>query len=124
MGGSVLTDAVDASRTPVTASRTPVTKCTPNPCHDRRDPHPCGCAHGGSIDQSQTGSNTNDMHQNAEANATTDQRNENKPFSFFSPGANGGDVTQSNDATTNAWAGNWNDTDQSVDQRQFAALRR
>ncbi len=99
-------------------------KCTPNPCHDKCDPHPCGCAHEGSIDQSQTGSNTNDTHQNAEANATTDQRNENKPFSFLSPGANGGDVTQSNDATTNAWAGNWNNTDQSVDQRQFAALRR
>jgi hypothetical protein len=99
-------------------------ECEPNPCHSECEPHPCGCPHAGSIDQSQRGSNTNDTHQNAEANAHTYQKNENKPFSFLSPGANGGDVTQSNDATTTAWAGNWNDTLQSVDQRQFAAMRR
>ena len=98
-------------------------KCNPNPCDDWCEPHQCGCAHG-SIDQSQTGSNTNDTHQNAEANANTNQTNENEPYSYVSPGANGGDVTQSNDATTTAWAGNWNDTLQSVDQQQFAAMRR
>jgi hypothetical protein len=98
--------------------------CDPAPCHNWCQPAPCGCPHSGSIDQSQTGSNANDTHQNAEANANTYQTNENEPYSYVSPGANGGDVTQSNDATTTAWAGNWNDTLQSVDQQQFAAMRR
>src|SRR5919109_1909016 len=97
--------------------------CVPSRCQDTCDPRPCGCLHDGSIDQSQAGSNTNDTRQNAEANAHASQKNENEPFSFLIPGASGGGVTQSNDATTNAWAGNWNATDQAVDQRQFAALR-
>jgi hypothetical protein len=99
-------------------------ECEPHPCNDKCEPHPCGCPHDGSIDQSQDAKNENDTDQDADADATTEQKNENKPFSFLSPGFGGGDVTQSNDATTTAWAGNWNDTDQSVDQRQFADVRR
>jgi hypothetical protein len=33
-------------------------------------------------------------------------------------------VTQSNEADTTAVAGDWNDTHQSVDQDQFAVVRR
>ena len=108
----------------------PCSPCEPHPCDcepapcSRCEPHPCGCPHQGSIDQSQTGSNANDTHQNAEANGHTYQKNENEPFSYFSPGAGGGAVSQANDTTTTAWAGNGNATDQVVGQAQFAALRR
>ena len=83
--------------------------------------HGCGCGHGGGdIDQTQSGSNDNSTTQDATANASTEQWNVNAPFALFSSGANSGDVDQSNDATTTAWAGNSNDTDQSVEQGQDA----
>ena len=47
----------------------------------------------------------------------------NAPVSVLSWGANGGDVDQSNDATTTAGAKNTNGTDQSVDQDQQAASK-
>jgi hypothetical protein len=105
-------------------------RCEPEPCHDTCEPNPCstcepcGCPHDGSIDRAQHGTNDNRTDQNADAKAETFQKNWNTPFSFLSPGFGGGDVTQSNDATTTAWAGNRNGTDQSVDQRQLADVRR
>ena len=84
----------------------------------------CGTCHsgGGSISQDQSGENTNDTHQDATANARTEQKNVNVPIAFLSPGANSGDVNQSNDATTTAWAGNSNETDQSIGQTQNAVI--
>ena len=79
----------------------------------------CGC--GGTshadVDQSQTGDNSNDTTQDASANAETNQHNLNQPFSLLSHGS-GGDVHQSNDATTVAGAGNVNLTDQAIGQVQ------
>ena len=70
------------------------------------------------LEQAQRAWNTNDTDQKARAGAHTDQSNYNVPFAFWSPRSNGGDVGQSNDATTAAWAGNANWTDQSIDQAQ------
>ena len=75
-----------------------------------------------SILQDQTASNTNSTDQDADATASTDQVNINAPISILSSGANGGDVDQSNQADTDATAGNGNWTDQAVDQSQTAVL--
>jgi len=75
---------------------------------------------GGVLQQTQHGSNTNSTDQDASADASTKQWNVNAPIAILSPGANGGDVRQSNDATTTAWAGNANATDQGVSQSQEA----
>jgi hypothetical protein len=96
----------------------------PQPCkcdgQGPKDPGPIG--HPGSIDQSQTGSNTNSTTQDAVAEATTEQGNLNLPVSILSWGANGGDVDQANYARTTAAAGNSNGTYQSVDQGQKAQV--
>ena len=92
------------------------------------------------ITQTQTGGNTNDTTQNAYADATTEQKNVNLPFSFLSWGddhgsscgcggktatasGNGG-VRQGNDATTKAYAGNANQTRQTIGQLQEALIGR
>src|SRR5918996_6183740 len=82
----------------------------------------CGSCGGGSVSQDQSGENSNDTSQDSEANAETNQYNVNAPISILSPsgsscdpcGGSGGDVNQSNDAETSAWAGNSNDTNQTV----------
>jgi hypothetical protein len=79
-------------------------------------PQPAGTG----IDQRQSGTNDNSTEQGAEATAATRQLNVNAPISVLSWGANGGDVDQSNDATTKAGAENTNGTDQKVDQDQTA----
>ena len=91
-------------------------------------PHDCGCAGGGSIQQDQTGSNTNDTTQDATAGASTHQSNVNEPFALLSSfgdhgcGCTGGGdgVSQSNDADTHAVAGNLNATQQWIGQYQSA----
>jgi hypothetical protein len=84
----------------------------------------CGTCHsgGGSISQDQTGENTNSTYQDADADATTEQKNVNVPIAILSPGANGGDVNQSNEADTTATAWNQNETDQSIWQDQDAVI--
>src|SRR5919106_1719688 len=93
----------------------------------------CSSCGGGSVSQDQSGENSNDTDQDATANAETNQYNVNAPISFLSPGANGsscsnscggsgGDVNQSNDADSSAWAGNQNDTTQTVGQSQDATV--
>ena len=88
----------------------------------RGTPHAASPA-GSGIDQDQSASNDNSTDQGADATAGTRQLNVNAPVSVLSWGANGGDVDQSNDATTTADAKNTNGTDQSVDQDQQAASK-
>ena len=83
------------------------------------EPPPPGS--GGGIDQTQTGSNTNDTDQSSDAYAETSQVNVNAPISILSWNSNNGDVTQSNDATTTAVAANDNETAQWIDQGQSAS---
>jgi hypothetical protein len=59
-------------------------------------------------------------YQDATSDASTNQYNVNAPIAILSPGSNNGDVSQSNDATTIAWASNANSTDQGIHQRQGA----
>jgi hypothetical protein len=79
---------------------------------------PCG---GGDVSQEQDGSNENETHQGAEANAETHQVNVNAPIAILSHGSNNGDVNQSNEASTTAVAGNQNETNQGVSQDQWAS---
>ena len=72
------------------------------------------------IQQEQSGTNQNRTDQDAKADATTQQANVNLPISILSGGANGGAVSQGNQADTKAYADNDNGTDQSVDQNQDA----
>jgi hypothetical protein len=66
-------------------------------------------------DQAQSGTNSNDTHQRANADAYTKQKNFNAPVSFLSFGSNNGNVDQSNKAYTNADAENLNSTYQKAD---------
>ncbi|MEX2439575.1 MAG: hypothetical protein WD739_06815 [Actinomycetota bacterium] len=72
------------------------------------------------IVQDQSASNDNSTEQNSDAQAETQQTNVNVPVSVLSSGSNNGDVHQSNDAHTNAAAGNANSTEQGVQQDQDA----
>ena len=75
------------------------------------------------IVQDQTATNTNSTTQDAYASAETNQYNVNAPIAILSPGANSGDVDQSNTAYTDATASNDNSTYQSVDQDQSGGGR-
>jgi hypothetical protein len=66
-------------------------------------------------DQAESGSNRNDTHQRASADASTKQKNVNAPVSILSFGSNNGYVDQSNQAYTNANAENYNSTFQKAD---------
>jgi hypothetical protein len=72
--------------------------------------------------QSQEGQNTNRTDQQSEATATTNQRNLNVPIAILSPGANSGDVDQSNRSDTSVSSSNRNSSDQGIDQRQRGRL--
>jgi hypothetical protein len=74
----------------------------------------------GSVDQSQDATNGNETNQHGDADASTKQVNVNAPISVLSWGANGGAVSQGNQADTKAYAKNVNTTDQDVDQSQAA----
>ena len=113
---------------------------------DNRDS--CGCEDhksgdgGQKVDQSQYGSNSNDTSQNAESNATTEQKNINKPGlpekteslgpppgppgggGFLSPESSGksGNVSQSNLAETLALSQNNNETAQGNFQKQEGSI--
>jgi hypothetical protein len=76
----------------------------------------------GSITQTQDGSNDNSTTQDATAKAETTQVNVNAPIAILSPGANSGDVEQTNHADTDAKAENDNRTYQQVDQDQRAVV--
>jgi hypothetical protein len=67
---------------------------------------------------SQMGSNVNDTYQKARSHAETNQKNVNKPFSFFTVGSNDGNVQQWNKAETESAAVNRNWTNQNVAQGQ------
>jgi hypothetical protein len=98
-------------------------------CDSSYDPKPCGCDHnpGGpkqwhprnAITQAQTGSNGNESTQHSDADATTEQKNVNVPFSLLSWG-----VAQHNRAHTTAGSENGNQTRQSLDQGQEALIGR
>ena len=75
---------------------------------------------GGAVDQSQDATNGNETNQHGDADASTKQVNVNAPISILSWGANGGAVSQGNQADTKAFAKNVNTTDQGVDQYQRA----
>ena len=77
-----------------------------------------GHGSGSGLDQSQEAANTNETSQDSSAEATTYQANVNAPVAILSPGANSGDVDQSNHADTEVWSANSNNSDQSVDQTQ------
>ena len=62
--------------------------------------------------------NGNETNQHGDADASTKQVNVNAPISILSWGANGGAVSQGNQADTKAFAKNVNTTDQGVDQYQ------
>jgi hypothetical protein len=86
--------------------------------------HGCYCgAPSGGIDQDQSATNDNSTYQDASADASTKQYNVNAPITVLSPGSNKGDVSQSNDATTVAWAGNSNSTGQMIYQKQNATSK-
>jgi len=88
----------------------------------------CALALGGSVagattvpsgfDQSQVGQNTNKTDQQSRATAETDQWNLNVPISVLSPGANSGDVDQSNRSDTSVFSFNENRSTQGIDQVQ------
>ena len=90
----------------------------------------CGCGHksknghdgGESASQSQQAANTNETSQDSSAEATTYQANVNLPVAILSPGANSGDVDQSNKADTYVASYNKNDSTQSVDQTQQGSV--
>ncbi len=71
---------------------------------------------------SQHGSNSNDTEQKATSNASTEQKNVNFPISLFSVGANNGDVSQYNDASTQAASSNGNWTQQWLNQNQDGSV--
>ncbi len=77
-------------------------------------------AGGGGVDQQQSADVDNETSQSADAGIDNRQVNVNLPVAVLSPKANGGDVTQSNEATNNASAANRNVTDQAVVQDQAA----
>ena len=68
----------------------------------------------------QDAQNGNETNQHGDADASTKQVNVNAPISILSWGANGGAVSQGNQADTKAFAKNVNTTDQGVDQYQRA----
>ena len=68
------------------------------------------------ITQEQSASNTNSTSQDANATAETNHHNVNVPIAILSPGANGGDVHQSDRADTDATASNGNSSACSVRQ--------
>jgi hypothetical protein len=68
-------------------------------------------------DQAESGSNSNDTHQRAYADAYTKQKNFNAPVSILSFASNNGNVNQSNKAYTNANAENLNSTYQKAEGR-------
>jgi hypothetical protein len=72
----------------------------------------------GRLQQDQAAANSNETSQDSSAEATTTQANVNVPIAILSPGANSGDVDQSNRADTYVVSYNQNDSDQSVDQTQ------
>jgi hypothetical protein len=74
------------------------------------------------LGQDQSATNTNSTSQDAGADASTKQANVNLPVSILSLGSNNGDVDQSNEADTKAYADNSNGTDQSVEQDQQAKV--
>lgn len=76
------------------------------------------------LDQSQVGNNTNQTGQQSKATASTDQLNLNIPISVLSPGANSGDVDQSNRSDTYVVSVNENGSTQSVDQSQQGQVGR
>jgi hypothetical protein len=115
------------------------------PCCPETEPkhawfeHPCGCEDGkdgDGITQTQDADNANSTRQNADATASTYQKNRNSPISVLSIagghpcdpcghpcdpcGGSGGDVNQSNDADTTAWSRNENATGQWIGQSQSA----
>jgi hypothetical protein len=77
-----------------------------------------GKGSGDDIDATQKGSNDNYTDQKAESKASTQQVNIYAPITVFSKDYRGGDVSQSNDAKTNASSSNDNYTDQNLDQDQ------
>jgi hypothetical protein len=82
-----------------------------------------GRGHSRGIGQNQWAANDNRTNQDADATAKTFQANVNAPIAILSPGSNNGDVSQSNDATTIAWASNSNSTSQGIHQRQGAVSK-
>ncbi len=121
---------------------------TPCGCDSSYDPKSCGCDHNPSppqghprdaVTQAQTGTNGNETTQHSDTDATTEQKNLNVPFSFFSWGGgkdgcgcphaghgsdHRGGVAQHNGATTTAGSENGNRTRQSLDQGQEALIGR
>jgi hypothetical protein len=86
----------------------------------------CGCdgSHGEGgqeVDQSQEASNSNETQQQASSEAQTKQVNVNAPVAVMSPGANDGDVHQSNQAETVVLSQNNNQTAQGNFQNQEAS---
>ena len=74
-----------------------------------------------SVDQVQQVLIGNSTDQGADASILNKQININLPVAVLAPGANAGDVTQSNTASNRASASNDNDTTQTVDQAQDAS---
>jgi hypothetical protein len=75
---------------------------------------------GGGVDQQQSADVDDQTSQSAAAPVENRQVNVNLPVAVLSPTASGGDVTQSNEASNDASAGNRNVTDQAVAQGQVA----
>ena len=73
------------------------------------------------VDQVQQVLIGNSTDQGADASILNKQININLPVAVLAPGANTGDVTQSNTASNRASASNNNDTTQTVDQAQDAS---
>ena len=95
--------------------------------YGKGDSRGCGCdnskGHKGSssVDASQKGSNHNSTTQSSHSSAKTEQVNIYAPIYVYGHeyrGGSGGDVTQSNDATTKSTSSNENWTKQSLDQDQ------
>ena len=74
------------------------------------------------LGQRQEATNTNETSQDSSAAATTKQANVNVPIAILSPGANSGDVDQSNRSDTKVASGNSNSSDQWVDQGQKGSV--
>ena len=70
------------------------------------------------FEQNQVGQNSNKTDQQSQASAWTGQLNLNVPISVLSPGANSGDVDQSNRSNTSVFSFNENESEQGIQQLQ------